>query len=203
MGRVRRLTVSVVLVAVVVAAASCSKPGHPLLTLAQETTTSVSTTSTTELTPTTLVLTSTSVRPGTTTTRRRTTTSVKAPATTATTLHRLVINEVVVGLGTPCETADPSDPANGCFFFVQVPDTQQHVVTRLKSDRGYDNPLTFGPNACKDGATRPQDTHSCEAYIGPVHGRTAGETECFWLTSSDPAYESRSNDQCTVWTPRQ
>ena len=197
--RLTRLAISAVLLAVLVAA--CGKPSSPLLQIEGQVTTSTST-STPEVVPSTVLSPPTTVPAATTTTRRRTSsTSAAKPVTTTAPLKRLVLSKVVVGVGTPCEDADPNN-IDGCFFFVQVPDTQKDVPSRLKSDRGYDAAILVGSNGCDQGATRPQDTHSCERYIGPVHGRTTGQTECFWLTTTDPAYESRSTDQCMIWSER-
>jgi hypothetical protein len=111
----------------------------------------------------------------------------------------LELRKIQVGAGAPCQKTQPTD-ADGCFFFVQIPNTQQHISNRLHSDRGYDAEL--GAWSCNQGATRPQDTQSCEAYVGPVYDRQPGDNECFWLTTTDPAYENRSSNVCIVWPQR-
>lgn len=105
------------------------------------------------------------------------------------------------GIGTPCD-ADGRIP-QGCFIFVYATTATKGWDHRLSSDAPFRTAYTLRTdgNACSTANPHHSDRESCHWYIGPVQGRTAGQRECFWLTTVDGAHESEpSNSVCLTWT---
>ncbi len=129
-------------------------------------------------------------------------TSTTPPPPTTASPRPLVLSRVSVGVGTPCHdaattttTGSGGTPIDGCFFFVYWPDSEANLHLTLLSDRGFSG-RTYGP---------PCQSRNGECYS--YHGlgkaeRAEGERECFWFTTSDEGWETKSNEVCINWPRR-
>lgn len=143
--------------------------------------------------PVTTAATTSTTAAGTPTTGATTpTTSAPAP------LPAPVLLDARQGFGTPCEPAGTRNPA-GCFFFVYATTATRGSFHRIYGDASFaTDPLgtTCGTQSAHHGG---EDT--CSWYLGPVYGRTAGQTECYWATTVSGGRESEpSNRVCLTWT---
>ncbi len=166
---------------------------------ATNTTLVVDPTITTDASPpssTTSTSTDTSTTLATTTTRKPTTTT---PPTTA--LQTLVLSMVGVGVGTPCHDAATTTTSgsggyeiDGCFFGSFWPASESNVHVTLRSDLGFVGPISY-PCHVSEG--------QCHGYhgLGPQE-RAVDQRECFWLTTSDPGWTTKSAEVCMVWRHR-
>lgn len=129
-------------------------------------------------------------------------TTLAPPVVTLPTTSPLPVPElfdVRKGFGTPCPGRVPS----GCFFFVYSTTATRGWGHHLYSDAPFRTEYTLSTDGNQCGNANPHhpDRQSCHWYIGPVQGRTAGQRECFWLTTVDGTRESEpSNRVCLTWT---
>lgn len=125
-----------------------------------------------------------------------------AAPTTAIAMRPLVVSDVRVGAGTPCEGQN-GDLIDSCFWFVYFPSAQRDVAVVLHSDRGYRSPEMRVPESnCDGGPHHSGDKSLCSFYMGGVQGRAEGDRECWWFTTQHANVEPRSNTKCFVWTAR-
>ena len=128
------------------------------------------------------------------------TTLVPTTTTTESPLPVPELFDAVQGIGTPCvATADRPD---GCFFFVYAT-----LATRTATHHVYSDVATspwqardHGHDCGSEANPHHREREGCSFYFGPVHGRTAGQRECFWATTVAGGRESaRSNTVCLTW----
>ena len=130
-------------------------------------------------------------------------TSLVEPTTT-TTESPLPVPELfdaVQGIGTPCVKSDTRP--DGCFFFVYATLATRTWTHNVYSDASQ-TPFSARDHGHDCGSqANPHHTEreGCSFYFGPVHGRVAGQRECFTATTVSGGRESaRSNAVCLTWT---
>ena len=178
---------------------------------AKTTTSTTAPTTTTAAVDTTLPL-PTTTQPVVTTTRRLpdvtvppiTVPSITVPDLTTTTTEPLPVPElfdVVQGIGTPCAKTDQRP--DGCFLFVYTTIATRGWTHEISSDAATSTWMArdHGLDCGDEAQPHHRERDGCSFYLGPVHGRTAGQQECFWATTVAGARRSeRSNVVCLTWT---
>lgn len=128
-------------------------------------------------------------------------TTILPPVTTEAPLPVPELFDAVQGIGTPC-TASEHRP-DGCWFFVYAT-----LATRTWTLHVYSDAATspwvardHGKDCGSEAQPHHREREGCSFYFGPVHGRVAGQRECFTATTVVGGRESaRSNAVCFTWT---
>lgn len=124
--------------------------------------------------------------------------------TTTTTTEPLPVPElfdVVQGIGTPCTKTEHRP--DGCFLFVYTTIATRAWTHEISSDAATSTWMArdHGLDCGDEAPPHHPDRDGCSFYLGPVHGRVAGQKECFWATTVAGARRSeRSNVVCLTWT---